>query len=205
MALELRNVSFRHTGRSPLVLDGVSLSVEPGQRLGLVGPSGSGKTTLALLLAGYEQPLSGQILLDGAPLPTRGRMPVQLVCQHPETAINPRWKMSQVLEEGGACREEDLAALGIQPGWLNRYPRELSGGELQRFCLARALAGDSRYLIADEISAMLDPITQAQVWGHLLAQAEQRQLGLVVITHNPALAQRVCTQVVQLSDLQKGC
>lgn len=198
MALEAKNVSFRYGRRGPFVLEDVSLRVERGERVTLFAPSGRGKTTLALLLAGYARPQSGQILLEGKPLPEKGVCPVQLIWQHPEKAINPRWRLRRVLEESGAIREEDLMALGIERAWLDRFPRELSGGELQRFCVARALCSGAPYLILDEISTMLDGITQAQIWNALLEAAKARSLGLLAVTHNPALAQRIATRTVEL-------
>lgn len=198
MALEAKNVSFRYGRRGPFVLEDVSLRVERGERVALFAPSGRGKTTLALLLAGYARPQSGQILLEGKPLPETGVCPVQLIWQHPEKAINPRWRLHRVLEESGAIREEDLMALGIERAWLDRFPRELSGGELQRFCVARALCSGAPYLILDEISTMLDGITQAQIWNALLEAAKARSLGLLAVTHNPALAQRIATRTVEL-------
>ena len=92
-----------------------------------------------------------------------------------------------------------LEALHIQPQWLRRYPQELSGGELQRFCIARALGPRTRYLLCDEITAMLDPITQAQIWGFLLREAERRNLGLLIVSHSAPLLERVCTRVEVLS------
>ena len=198
MALEAKNVSFRYGRRGPFVLEDVSLRVERGERVALFAPSGRGKTTLALLLAGYARPQSGQILLEGKPLPETGVCPVQLIWQHPEKAINPRWRLRRVLEESGAIHEEDLMALGIERAWLDRFPRELSGGELQRFCVARALCSGAPYLIRDEISTMLDGITQAQIWNALLEAAKARSLGLLAVTHNPALAQRIATRTVEL-------
>lgn len=198
MALEAKNVSFRYGRRGPFVLEDVSLRVERGERVALFAPSGRGKTTLALLLAGYARPQSGQILLEGKPLPEKGVCPVQLIWQHPEKAINPRWRLRRVLEESGAIHEENLMALGIERAWLDRFPRELSGGELQRFCVARALCSGAPYLILDEISTMLDGITQAQIWNALLEAAEARSLGLLAVTHNPALAQRIATRTVEL-------
>ena len=98
MALEAKNVSFRYGRRGPFVLEDVSLRVERGERVALFAPSGRGKTTLALLLAGYARPQSGQILLEGKPLPETGVGPVQLIWQHPEKATNPRWRLRRVLE-----------------------------------------------------------------------------------------------------------
>ena len=198
MSLEGRNLTFgyRKKGR---VLDHLSLTLEPGERLGLAGSSGRGKTTLCKLLAGYERPDGGEILLDGRPLDTyRGLCPVQMIWQHPETAVDPLMKLGDTLKEGGPVEEGLLEALHIQPAWLERYPTELSGGELQRFCIARALRPGVKYLLCDEITAMLDLITQAQMWNFLLEQAERRQLGLLIVSHNSALLERLCTRVQPL-------
>lgn len=199
MRLEAKNVSLRYREHSPWILREISLSVEKGERVGLVGPSGYGKSTLLRLMGGYLKPASGEILLDGKPLPPKGVCPVQLIYQHPEKAINPRWKMKKVLEESGMFRREIMEALGIEEEWLSRYPRELSGGELQRFCVARSLFEGTQFLLADEMSTMLDVITQAQIWNLVLKEVEQRQLGLLMVTHNRALADRVCQRVVELS------
>ncbi len=199
MELRAENLSFRYDRFSPMILDHVNFQVKSGERVGLIAPSGYGKSTLAMLLAGFYQPEQGKVLLDGAPLPTKGICPVQLIYQHPEKAINPRWRLRQVLEESGRLQEDVLEAFGIEPEWLNRYPRELSGGELQRFCVARALMSGADFLICDEISTMLDVITQAQIWNVILEKAEEKGMGLVVVTHNMALAKRVCTRIFDLS------
>lgn len=198
MALEAQDVYFRYNKKQPWVLEGRSLKLERGERLALFAPSGRGKSTLAMLLAGYLAPTQGQILLDGKPLPSKGVCPVQLIYQHPEKAINPRWRLGRVLEESGSLQEDMLEAFGIERPWLQRFPRELSGGELQRFCVARALLSGAQYLICDEISTMLDVITQAQIWNVVLAEAEKRKLGLLAVTHNRHLAQRICTRMVEL-------
>lgn len=201
MALEAKNVSFRYEPRLPWVLQNVSLKLERGARTALFAPSGYGKTTLAMLLAGYLQPTAGEVLLDGAPLPKTGVCPVQLICQHPEKAINPRWRLARVLEESGALSDSVLDAFGIERAWLTRYPRELSGGELQRFCVARALMSGAQYLICDEISTMLDVITQAQIWNTVLAEAEKRNMAILAVTHNRNLAERIADEIVDLAKL----
>ena len=205
MRLEGNNVSFRYDRKGPWVLENCSLSVEKGERLGLFAPSGYGKTTLALLMAGYLQPTSGEVLLDGQPLPAKGFCPVQLIYQHPEKAINPRWRLKRVLEESGKLREDVLASFGIESEWLERFPRELSGGELQRFCVARALMSGADFLICDEISTMLDVITQAQIWNKILQEAGERNMGLITVTHNLELAKRICTKVYDLSKREYLC
>ncbi len=194
MKLEAKNIGFRYQKKLPWVLEGVDLAVNCGERLALLAPSGYGKTTLAMVLSGYLKPQRGEVLLDERPLAQKGVCPVQLIYQHPEKAINPRWKLRRVLEEAGTFSQEMLSSFGIEPDWLSRFPRELSGGELQRFCVARALLSEPQFLICDEISAMLDAVTQAQIWQRILEEGEKRPLGLIVITHNLFLAKRVCTK-----------
>ena len=200
MRLEAKNISFRYSRTSPWVLEQVDFAVCSGERVGLVAPSGYGKSTLAMLLSGYLAPTGGAVLLDGKPLPTKGVCPVQLIGQHPERAINPRWRLRQVLEESGQLSGDVLASFGIEREWLDRFPRELSGGELQRFCVARALMSGASFLVCDEISTMLDVITQAQIWNKILEEAAGREMGLVAVTHNMALARRVCTRIYDLAN-----
>ena len=199
MALEWKNLFFRYDRKKPWILEDVSIKIEKGQRLAVSAPSGYGKTTLALLLAGYLEPVKGEILLDGRPLPRKGFCPVQLIYQHPEKAINPRWRLRRILEESGQRKEEVLDAFGIERGWLDRFPRELSGGELQRFCVARALLSGADYLICDEVSTMLDAITQAQLWKVILEEARRREMGILAITHNQHLARRIAEKTIDLS------
>lgn len=199
MALEGKNLFFRYDRKKPWILEDVSIKIEKGQSLAVSAPSGYGKTTLALLLAGYLEPVKGEILLDGRPLPRKGFCPVQLILQHPEKAINPRWRLRRILEESGQQKEEVLDAFGIERGWLNRFPRELSGGELQRFCVARALLSGADYLICDEVSTMLDAITQAQLWKVILEEAKRRNMGILAITHNQHLARRIAEKTIDLS------
>ena len=175
-----------------LAVDHVELSIQKGQIYGLVGRNGRGKTTLCRLLAGYQWPTDGQILLDGEPLSRYGRAcPVQMIWQHPERAVNPRLKMENILSDGGQVENRIIEELGIEEDWMNRYPQELSGGELQRFCIARALGKETRFLIADEISTMLDLITQSQIWNFLLDEVKRREIGLIVVSHSEALLKQV--------------
>lgn len=200
MKLEAKNVSFGYSKKN-MILENISFAVNEGERVGLVGPSGYGKSTLSKLLAGYEVPDKGEILLDGKPIPKEGYCPVQLIYQHPEKALNPRWKMKDSLCEGYEPDEEILKKIGIEEKWLTRYINELSGGEMQRFCIARALSGKTKFIICDEISTMLDAVTQAQIWKVLLDIAIDRNLGMVIITHNRKLAERVCTRIVNIDEL----
>jgi peptide/nickel transport system ATP-binding protein len=201
MRLEAKNVHFRYTDKSPWILKDVSLTVEEGESVGIIGPSGYGKSTLARILAGYEKPSSGQVLIDGKPMNDAGYCPIQMIYQHPELAVNPRWKMAKTLNEAWTPDDELLAKMGIEKEWLNRWPSELSGGELQRFCIARVLGPQTRMLLCDEITTMLDVITQAQVWNILTDIAKERKMGMIVITHNMALAKRVCTRIIELPEI----
>jgi peptide/nickel transport system ATP-binding protein len=191
--LEAQNIRFGYGKGAPL-LDNYSLTLRAGERVALIGPSGCGKSTLARILAGCLTPQSGRVLLDGEPLPAHGFCPVQLIYQHPEKAVNPRLKMGRTLTEGWTPDDTFLAKIGIEKPWLERYPRELSGGEIQRFCVARALGPLTRFIIADEISVMLDVITQVQLWNALLDLARGRGLGLLIITHNAALAEKLAVR-----------
>lgn len=201
MGLEANNIWFRYDRNQSWILRNFSVKFEKGERVAVFAPSGYGKTTLAKLLAGYAEPVRGEVLLDGKPLPMKGVCPVQLICQHPEKAINPRWRLRKVLEESGKLDSEILHAFGIEDAWLDRFPRELSGGELQRFCVARALMSGADYLICDEISTMLDVITQAQIWNVVLEEAQRRNMGIIAVTHNAHLARRIADRVVDLSSL----
>ena len=201
MILEARNISFRYGEKSREILKDFSLKAESTERVGLVAPSGFGKTTLCKILSGYEKPDSGQVLLDGKPLDFYGSYcPVQLIWQHPEQAINPRLRMRSVLEEGDNVSPDLIKRLGIEADWMNRFPAELSGGEMQRFCIARALGQRTQFLLADEISTMLDLITQSQIWHFLMDETEKRKIGMIVVSHSQELLEKVCTRI---GDLQK--
>ena len=200
MLLEARDVTFGYEKSKPVLKD-ISLAIDAGERVALVGPSGAGKSTLALVLAGYLKPWSGEILFAGQPLPHKGFCPVQLIYQHPEQAVNPRWQLRDSLYEGWHPDDELLGDMGIDEAWLFRYPNELSGGELQRLCIVRALAPATRFIIADEMTTMLDVITQAQIWAVMLKQIDQRDLGLLTVTHSIELAERISTRVIMFGDL----
>ncbi len=200
MPLEAKNIYFRYDRKQSWILEDCSVRVDRGECLAISAPSGYGKTTLAMLLSGYIKPVKGEILIDGKVLPEKGVCPVQLIHQHPEKAINPRWRLKRVLEESGKIDADVLHAFGIEHEWLDRFPRELSGGELQRFCVARALMSGADYLICDEISTMLDVITQAQIWNVVLEEAKKRNIGLIAVTHNMHLAKKIATRIVDLQN-----
>ena len=227
MSLVVENVSFAYPGRAPVLRD-VSLIVESGERVALTAPSGTGKTTLCRVIAGYLAPAAGRIVVDGvetgaAPGARRARAgvclsrhaprPVQLIWQHPEQAFDPRLTLAASLAEGvaggrrlsrGEARtliesSELVERFEVRPAWLDRLPHELSGGELMRLAIVRALLAEPRYLICDEMTASLDALTQAQIWRETLALADERAMGLIVVSHSPALLARVSTRAVSLA------
>lgn len=202
MELEAHNVSKRY-GREQWLFREANMQVKQGEAVGLLGPSGCGKSTLCRIMSGYDKEFEGKVLLDGQPLPSTGYRPIQLIFQHPERAVNPRWKVRQILNEGWEPDGELLAALDIHPDWLERWPAELSGGELQRICIARALAPETRFFIADEMTTMLDAITQARIWKAVLDLAEKREMGLVIVSHDHHLLNRICTRVTDFTTYQK--
>lgn len=203
MILEAKNISFRYGENGREILKDFSLKADSSERVGLAAPSGFGKTTLCKILSGYEKPDSGEVLLDGKPLDQYGSYcPVQLIWQHPEQAVNPRLRMKSVLEEGDQVDPALVERLGIEKDWLNRFPVEISGGEMQRFCIARAMGKRTRFLLADEISTMLDLITQSQIWHFLIEETGRRQMGMIVVSHSPELLERVCTRVIDLQKIQ---
>ncbi|MDO4444949.1 MAG: ATP-binding cassette domain-containing protein [Bacillota bacterium] len=197
MKLEVRDVTYQYGEKERVILQDFSFSMTNQERVGLVAPSGVGKTTLCKLISGYLKPDQGQILLDGKDVSTyKGYCPIQMIWQQPELAVNPRLPMRAVLEEGDEIEERIIRGLGIEQDWLNRFPSELSGGEMQRFCIARALGKRTRFLIADEISTMLDLITQSQIWNFLLKEVEAREIGLIAVSHSQPLLDRICTRQI---------
>jgi ABC-type dipeptide/oligopeptide/nickel transport system ATPase subunit len=198
MILEAKGISFGYK-KGVNILDQVQITIESHERVGIVAPSGFGKTTLCQILAGYIKPTSGQVLLNGKDIhKIQGYCPVQMIWQHPEKAVNPRLRMKGVIAEGDEIEERIMDGLGIERDWLNRFPGELSGGEMQRFCIARALGKRTKFLIADEISTMLDLITQSQIWNFLLTEVAERKIGLIVVTHSNPLMERIATRQVVL-------
>jgi len=203
MYLKGENITFVYK-KNNLILKDVNISLCSVEILGLVGDSGSGKSTLCKILAGYETRYKGKVSLDGKPLPSKGYNPVQLIFQHPEKAVNPKWRMEDILNEGHTVSQDILDSFGIKKSWLNRWPNELSGGELQRFALARALSPKTRFLIADEITTMVDAITQAQIWNVLLSIVEELNIGVLVVSHDRNLINRLCHDTIYLRDISSA-
>ena len=176
--------------RGPMVVEEVSFTIDRGETLAIFGDSGSGKSTIGQILAGIYPATAGEVRLDGQRLsyPLRGpaRRRIQILFQHPEVAFNPKLRLIDSMREPyrlfhlpytrqGLC--DYLERYGIYEEHLDRFPAELSGGELQRLALARAMLMDPSFLVLDEPTSMLDVISQAQMI-HLLQEIQQeREVG----------------------------
>ncbi|MFB7733922.1 ABC transporter ATP-binding protein [Streptomyces sp. NPDC056112] len=215
--LELRAITAGYDRRNPAVLD-VSLTVAPGEAVGLLGPSGCGKSTLARVAALLHRPDSGTVLLDGesvrgwrhrAPRPLRTAFGV--VFQQPRLSADPRLTLTDLIAEplrATGRRDEvrervtELAGrAGLTPDLLGRRPHEVSDGQLQRACLARALVLSPRWLICDEMTAMLDASTTAALVAVVEDYRAATGAGLLAVGHDRALLHRWCDRTVHWDTL----
>ncbi|MCF1426638.1 MAG: ATP-binding cassette domain-containing protein [Shewanella sp.] len=191
--LRLHNVTVKR-GRNRIALPDIEL--RGGDICGLRGPSGVGKSTLASVLAGMTVVTVGEVTTSEK---ARGcNNPVQWVIQQGELAFNPRLTLAESLEEAWHGREMGklVGQLEIDPSWLNRCPGTLSGGQLQRINLLRALNPDTRYILCDEVTAQLDVLTQQKIWRSLQQIATERNLGMLVISHDEHLLTQVCQRII---------
>ncbi|MEV5080064.1 ATP-binding cassette domain-containing protein [Streptomyces sp. NPDC056159] len=215
--LELRAITAGYDRRNPAVRD-VSLAVAPGEAVGLLGPSGCGKSTLARVAALLHRPDSGTVLLDGesvrgwrhrAPRPQRTAFGV--VFQQPRLSADPRLTLTDLIAEPlratgrrAEVRERvtELAGrVGLTPDLLGRRPHEVSDGQLQRACLARALVLRPRWLICDEMTAMLDASTTAALVAVVEDYRAATGAGLLAVGHDRTLLHRWCDRTVHWGTL----
>jgi peptide/nickel transport system ATP-binding protein len=201
MKLKAENISFKYPSAKNYLLKDVNLELDNNKIIGLIGDSGSGKSTLCKILSGYVTKYEGNVTFDGNPLPKKGFKPVQLIYQHPEKVMNPKWKMDTVLKESWDVPDEFLEEFGIQKTWLTRFPQELSGGELQRFSVLRSLNPNTKFLIADEMTTMLDAITQVQILDSVLKIVKQRNMGFLLVSHDMDLVETICDDKIYLKDI----
>lgn len=201
--------------RRVTALDGVSLDVEVGTTLGVVGESGSGKSTLGRLLCGLERPDRGAVMLfdrDVRALGAELHTTIQPVFQDPYTAINPRDTVARSLGEvfvsgprtgrklapSLTAMERALVEVGLSADVLSRRPSELSGGQLQRVVLARALLKEPKILVCDEPTASLDVSIQAQVLNLLVRLQRDRRLTMVFISHDLRIIHHISDSILVL-------
>lgn len=192
MSLHAHHITAGHPQRGPVLTD-VTIEVPAGAVVGLTGPSGSGKTTLARVLTGLHTPERGHVTLDGLELSTAGRGAVAMLFQSPRQAVTGRWTLGRIIAEPLRSRRGVAAAVrtaaarvGLTDDLLERRPHQVSEGQLQRACLARALVQPPRYLICDEMTAMLDPATTAALTA-VITEETRRGLGVLAISHHRAL------------------
>ncbi|TYB50144.1 ABC transporter ATP-binding protein, partial [Nonomuraea sp. PA05] len=212
--LDVRDLRKTYRGTTRPALNGVGLTVAPGEIVAVVGESGSGKTTLARCVTGLERPDSGTILLGGEDCSDYTRMSrqavrsarrtAQMIFQDPYSTLNPartvRATLKEALEADG--RPPDVAALlelvGLDPALAAMRPAGLSGGERQRVAIARAVAGEPRLLVCDEPVSALDVSVQAQVLTLLAGLRERLSMGLLFITHDLAVVRQLADRLYVL-------
>ena len=201
MKLKATNISFKYPSAKNYLLKDINLELNNEKITGLVGDSGSGKSTLCKILSGYVRKYEGKVIFNDAPLPKKGFQPVQLIYQHPEKVMNPKWKMKDVLGESWDVDDKSLSEFGIQKSWLTRFPQELSGGELQRFSVLRALNPKTKFIIADEMTTMLDAITQVQILDSVLKLVKERNMGFLLVSHDMDLVNTICDDIIYFDDI----
>ena len=211
--LEIQGLSKRY-GAVQAVKD-ISFTLEAGDILGIVGESGCGKTTLLRLISGLETADSGQVLLHGRPLTAkRGRddyRAMQMIFQDAAGSFHPRRRVADTIQDSvrsllGRNSRADIPALcakvGLAPELAQRYPRDLSGGQCQRFAIARAMAAGPELLLCDEITSALDAATQARILALIRTLCRENHMAAVFVSHDLAVVGSLCGRVLVMKD---GC
>lgn len=215
--VQIRNLSKTFKTGDGLVqaVSDVSFDMPRGSITGLVGESGSGKTTLGRTLLRLIEPTSGQTLFDGHDINTLShaalrtmRRRMQIIFQDPVSSLNPRLRVKAIIAEGLAAhgigsaseQSERVAALleevGLKADHMERFPHEFSGGQRQRIGIARALALQPEFIVADESVSALDVSIQAQVLNLLLELRERRNLTMLFIAHDLSVVEYLCDQTI---------
>jgi oligopeptide transport system ATP-binding protein len=210
--IEVRNLTKRY-GHTTAV-DGVSFAIDEGETFGLVGESGSGKSTTGRCMLRLIEPTAGQVLFRSEDVLTfgrerlrRARRDMQMVFQDPFSSLNPRMRIRTIVEEpfvihgiGTRAERHERAAellriVGLDPSHLDRYPHEFSGGQRQRIGLARALALNPSFIVADEPVSALDMSIQAQIVDLLMDLQQRLKLTYLFIAHDLRLVRHICSRV----------
>lgn len=204
---------YKLRDRTVEALSGVDLCLEEGEILGVAGESGSGKSTLLRLLSGLEAPEAGEILLRGkALLPRRSKeeyRAIQMIFQDASASFNPRRTVEASIRDhvcslrgkGSVPELDALAAMaGLPRELMRRYPRQLSGGQCQRFAIARAVAAGPEVLLCDEITSALDVSSQAQILRLLAGICREKGMSAVFVSHDLAVVSCVCDRVMVMKD-----
>ena len=189
------------------VLKGISLEVKEGECLGIIGESGSGKSTLGRLILGLEEQDSGKISFLGSENKKLQQKHSSVVFQDYTSSVNPRFRVIQIISEpllqrkmNKSNRKEEVISLlekvGLSEEFLFRYPHELSGGQLQRVCIARAIATKPKFLLLDEAVSSLDVSVQVQILDLLLELKKSENLSYLFITHDLLAVTYICDRVI---------
>ncbi|MGB3373047.1 MAG: ATP-binding cassette domain-containing protein [Rhodococcus sp. (in: high G+C Gram-positive bacteria)] len=199
MSLDAVDITAGYSGTSD-VLVRESFSIPAGSLVGLAGPSGSGKSTLARVLALLLEPRAGIVTIDGREVrgvglavPSAIRRQVAMLFQSPRAATDPRMTLRAIIEQPAKIVrrrivvEELVERVGLTADLLDRRPHQVSDGQLQRACVARALAQEPRYLICDEATAMLDAATTASIMRLVQSEAREAGMGVLMISHDAEL------------------
>lgn len=199
---------YERTGHKTLAVRDVSLELHEGEILGIVGSSGSGKSTLLRLICGLEAPDEGRIYLDGRELFTRrsiaDRRDIQMIFQDAVSSFHPRRTVERsiydafysLMGRGAELRLSELCReVGLDSELARRYPRSLSGGQCQRFAIARAIAASPRVLLCDEITSALDVSSQAQLLALLSSLRSEKRMSMIFVSHDLALVSTLCDRV----------
>lgn len=193
--IQIHHDTYHYQNHSIVIPD---LTIRQGEIIGLRGISGSGKSTIGKILT-RQLPYS-EHKLHLPPLKRGQANPVQWVGQQCEFAFNPRWTIETSLKEAyrGHNYNHLFDKYELEFHWQFKYPQELSGGQLQRFNLIRALTPTTEYLICDEATDQLDAITQKIIWQSIQSEVSTRPLGLLIITHQSPLLSAMCDRIIDM-------